>query len=162
MGILGIILLIILALFLFYKWIICVFVNFMNHSLVVPPQVGINLMLEGLNTPFCKMSKIKIFGAKPFKKIIPCPLIPYLDVKCIPKPSFYNELGYKDPIQCKKTKKKMKKKKKEFGQSMNSASTNIFFILVLLLFILLYIGTQKSEPVVGQLEPVVRQPVPVV
>lgn len=145
MGTLGIILLIILALFLFYKWIVCVFVNFMNHYLVVPPQVAVNVMLEGLNAPFCKMNKVKIFGSRPFK-FIPCPLIPYLDIKCISKPDFYDDLGYKDPKQCPKSKKKKKKKKKGFLDSIGSASTNIFFILVILLFTLMYVGFQHGDP----------------
>jgi hypothetical protein len=144
MGTLGIILLIILALFLFYKYIVCVFVNFMNHYLVVPPQVAVNVMLEGLNTPFCKMNKVKIFGSRPFK-FIPCPLIPYLDIKCISKPDFYDDLGYKDPKQCQKSKKKKKKKKKGFLDSIGSASTNIFFILVILLFTLMYVGFQHGD-----------------
>jgi hypothetical protein len=145
MGTLGIILLIILALFLFYKWIVCVFVNFMNHYLVVPPQLAVNVMLEGLNAPFCKMNKVKIFGSRPFK-FIPCPLIPYLDIKCISKPDFYDDLGYKDPKQCPKSKKKKKKKKKGFLDSIGSASTNIFFILVILLFTLMYVGFQHGDP----------------
>lgn len=146
MGTLGIILLIILALFLFYKWIVCVFVNFMNHYLVVPPQVAVNVMLEGLNAPFCKMNRVKIFGSRPFK-FIPCPLIPYLDIKCISKPDFYDDLGYKDPKQCPKSKKKKdKKKKRGFMDSIGSASTNIFFILVILLFILMYVGFQHGDP----------------
>lgn len=143
MGTLGIILLIILALFLFYKWIVCVFVNFMNHYLVVPPQVAINVMLEGLNAPFCKLNRKKVFGKKIFG-FIPCPLIPYLDIKCISKPDFYDDLGYKDPKQCPKSKKK--KKKKGFMDSIGSASTNIFFILVILLFILMYVGFQHGDP----------------
>jgi hypothetical protein len=142
MGTLGIILLIILALFLFYKWIVCVFVNFMNHYLVVPPQVAINVMLEGLNAPFCKLNRKKVFGKKIFG-FIPCPLIPYLDIKCISKPDFYDDLGYKDPKQCPKSKKK--KKKKGFMDSIGSASTNIFFILVILLFILMYVGFQHGD-----------------
>lgn len=145
MGTLGIILLIILALFLFYKWIVCVFVNFMNHYLVVPPQLAVNVMLEGLNAPFCKFNKVKIFGSRPFK-FIPCPLIPYLDIKCISKPDFYDDLGYKDPKQCPKSKKKKKKKKKGFLDSIGSTSTNIFFILVILLFTLMYVGFQQGDP----------------
>lgn len=145
MGTLGIILLIILALFLFYKWIVCVFVNFMNHYLVVPPQVAINVMLEGLNAPFCKLNRKKVFGKKIFG-FIPCPLIPYLDIKCISKPDFYDDLGYKDPKQCPKSKKKKEKKKKGFMDSIGSASTNIFFILVILLFTLMYVGFQHGDP----------------
>ena len=103
-------------------------------------------MIRAINKPFRSLNRKKILGSRPFKKIIPKELIPEINIKCISKPDFYQDLGYKDPKQCPKSKKKKKKKKKGFMDSIGSASTNIFFILVILLFILMYVGFQHGDP----------------
>ena len=166
MGIIGILLLIIICGFIFYKYLMSKFVHFMNTFILVPPQrlinniiKAVNKIIEGINKPFKSLHFLsigaslgKIFGKRigfsiqPFKDIIPQKLVPHvpgLKYQCISEPDGYkNVFGYSTPKECIKPAKK--KKTKKVSEKTSGILSNFIILLIIALFVLFYMGNQTG------------------